>query len=237
MATVTKLGSNQGNSVTTLGVSPSAQINVGDFIVVMVAQRDQAFSGVADNSAESGSANSYTQDSALTTTDGFLAAYSCRVTRNIMTDDTITVTLATAGGSFVIGLFKLSDIAASTPFDKTSGRRYAATTSPWTSNATATTAQADEVLLGIMNAITLVGNGTDGSTNPDSPWVQEYFINQGSTTVLMSSQVVSSTGAYAHSGVTDASGGGSHTSLIVTYKVSSTPPEFFTKAVTVTFVP
>jgi hypothetical protein len=37
MATVTKLGSNQATGGTTLGVSPSSQINVGEFIVVLVA--------------------------------------------------------------------------------------------------------------------------------------------------------------------------------------------------------
>jgi hypothetical protein len=221
MATVTKLGSNQGAGSTTLGVSPSSQISVGEFIVVLVAERDQAFVGVADNSAEAGAANTYTQDVAGTTTDGFVACYSCRVTRNIMTDDTITVTLATGGGTFIMCVLKLSDIAASSPFDKSSTRRYAATTTPWTSNATAATAQAAETLVGIMNAVTLGANGTDGGTNPDSPWVQEYFINQATTTVLFSSQVVAASSTYAHSGVTDGTAGGTLYSLIATYKVDS----------------
>jgi hypothetical protein len=222
MATVTKLGSNQATGGTTLGVSPSSQINVGEFIVVLVAERDQAFVGVADNSSQAGAANTYTQDVNGLNTDAFVACYSCRVTRNILTSDTITVTLATGGGSCVMCVLKLSDIAASSPHDKAAARRYTTTTTPWTSNATATTAQADEVLIGIMNATGLVGNGTDGGTNPDSPWMQEYFINQSSSTVLFCSRVVSSTGTYEHSGVSDFTvGGGSQYSLLATYKVDA----------------
>jgi hypothetical protein len=220
MATVTKLGSNQATGGTTLSVSPSQQVNVGDFIVVLVAERDQAFSGVADNSSQAGSANTYTQNVSGTTTDAFVACYSCRVTRNILTSDAITVTLATGGGSFVICVLLLSDVAASSPFDTSSVRRYASTTSPWTSNATATTAQADEVLVGISNQVSLAGNGTDGGTGPDAPWTQEYFINQASSTIVFSSRIVAAAATYAHSGVSDATGTGAQYSLIATYKLT-----------------
>lgn len=220
MATVAKLDSSQGTGGTALTLTPSAQINVGDFIVVMTAERDQALSSVADNSSQAGAANTYTLDTSIQNTDGFCFIHSCRVTRNILTTDTITVTLATSGGAWAVGLFRLTDIDAASPFDQSAGDRDAGASGTWSTVATGTLAQPDEICMGIYQRYTQSANGTDGGTNPDSPWVEEYFIAQATTDAVMSSMIVAATTPVTYSGVSDGTTG-SASSLVATYKIGA----------------
>lgn len=223
MATVTKRGSNTNVGGSTLGLSPTAQLNVGDFVVAVVGGRDLAINGVADNSAQAGAANTWTEDAAYEVAgqDSFIAIYSCRITRNVLTSDVVTATFAAVGGSHLIALFLLDPIVSSTPFDVSSSRRYAAVTSPWTSNATATTVQADEILIGAFNISAQSVNSTDANTNADAPWTEEYFLTAGSSDMLIGSRVVTATGAYAFSGTKADGTDGTQTALIATYKVAA----------------
>lgn len=216
MATVEKLGFDKGSGGTALTVNPTSQINVGDFIVVMTAERDHALSGVADDSSQAGAANSYFLDSSFQVVDGFVFIHSCRVTRTILTTDTITVTLATGGGVWVVGLFRLDPIVPSSPSDTDAADDGSGGT--WSTGATGTLAQADEICMGIYQRYTQVANGTDGGTNPDSPWVEEYFLQESSTDVVMASMVVSATTPVTYSGDSDGSGG-NWSGLLVTFRI------------------
>lgn len=216
-ATVTALDSTNGSGGTTCALNPASQVNVGDFIVVTVAQRDHTLSSVADNSSQAGAANTYTlavsQDDG--TGDGKTAIYYCRVTRAILTSNAITVTLATGGGTFFCTLLKLDPIVSASPLDQTGSTNVGGTTT-WSMSTSGATTQADEVAVGVMNHW---GSGAE-PTNPvpDSPWVEAYDFVSGGAGVDVAYRILSAAGTITFSGAWGVSMDNDGSGCIATFK-------------------
>jgi hypothetical protein len=100
-----------------IGVSPSANLTAGKFVTVTVhikniATADGAsntVTGVADNSSQSGTANTWRKDAEYTETEAgagndgsTVAVFSSVLTRQIQTTDTITATLSGSIGDKII---------------------------------------------------------------------------------------------------------------------------------------
>lgn len=82
-------------SGTTITLSPSATINVGDVILIEIAiNAASGATACTDNSTQAGTANAYTRRTVRTgTTFGYQTIW-CIATRSILTTDTITITVA-----------------------------------------------------------------------------------------------------------------------------------------------
>lgn len=128
------------------------------------------------------------------------------------------VTLTVAGSStyLIITALEYSGVATSSALDK-SGSAYTATnTTSYTSPTTATTAQANEVLIGCHHAYQ-----SSATPTPASGW-STVVTQSGSSfhTHTVQDQIVSTTGAYASSGTWSVTGA-NHTDAIVTFKEAS----------------
>jgi len=86
-------------SAATVTFSPDADIEVGDLICLAWAinVNNVTVSTLADNSTQSGSANTYTNNTARATTAHSGGTAYCVATRKILTTDVVTVTLSAAG--------------------------------------------------------------------------------------------------------------------------------------------
>src|SRR3954469_386463 len=79
-----------------------------------------------------------------------------------------SVVISTTGGSGTLALmasvYEFDNLVASSPADKSSGN---VSTVAWTSNATTTTAQANEIFVG---QVFITGSSAPTITGPASPW-------------------------------------------------------------------
>lgn len=84
----------------TVGVSPLQIVPVGAKLVVCCGYANNAktVTGVADNSTQAGTANTYTVDVSGNTSGSSVSSYICSsvITRSILTTDTVTVTFSVA---------------------------------------------------------------------------------------------------------------------------------------------
>lgn len=131
----------------------------------------------------------------------------------------VTVTLSASGTSgFELDIYEWSGIVTSSPLDKTSTNF--ATSSSFTSNATATLSQASEVAFGS------VVDGNTTITGPSSPWTNEPQLTAaGSCTQMSGYQQVSATTALSFAG--NFSGSVGYAAAIATFKLSAAggPPK------------
>lgn len=132
---------------------------------------------------------------------------------------TTTVTISMTGGGYVIGFALEYPSVSAAPFDTSSANDPNSTT--YTSNATATTAQAAELLLGTNHS------QTSGMTlTPDGSWTAVATAGDGFHTANVQQQTVAATGTYAETGTASAA---VRASVIVTYKLSGGGPAFVAK--------
>lgn len=214
----TVLGTNGNTGSTTIDVFPSRNVEVGEFIVVTLTERDWGISSLADNSAQAGTANSYTEDVAQKTTyDGFTYIYSCKVTRKILTTDRIRATFAGPNDGKSMAVYALPDANASSQLDKVTKIGAFGSSSTYGSGSVATTAQADEYAIGVAG---YGGSGANaGTITADSPWTLQYSYKPTEYAGAHGTQVLTATGTPAFTGgwgATLTSGG--QTACIATYK-------------------
>lgn len=212
------LGTNGNTGSSTIGVSPSRNIEVGEFIVVTLTERDWGISSLADNSSQAGTANSYTSNvSKAATYDGFTYIYSCKTTRKILTTDTITATFAGPNDGKSMAVYALPDANASSQLDKTASIGAFGDTSTYSSTGVATTAQADEYAVGVA---AYGGSGSSaGTITADSPWTLQYSYKPTDYSAAHGTQVLTATGTPAFSGGWGATmTGAAETACIATFK-------------------
>jgi hypothetical protein len=175
LAAIQKLGSvgNWGSS--TVDITLSRDIQVGEFLVLALSERDWGIVGVADNSVQSGTANSYVQDIFNNLAgDDFTYIYSCKVTRKILATNTITATFngPISGKSGV--LYALPEATGTSPkdvwvYDSGTGGTV------FDTGLSTTTSQGDEYLIGVACA-----HGDPGTITFDGTWVSQFAGTPGS---------------------------------------------------------
>jgi hypothetical protein len=224
LAVPTKLGSNESNGTSTIACSPSRDILVGEVIVVTVTQRDWAFTSLADNSAQTGTANTYTKDQQTTAlTDPTCYVFSCVVTRKILSTDTITATFAGPNGGKSICVFSLSKAdtsAGAAVRDITlAGVSGGGSGSTFSSGASSAIAQANEYAIGV--AAVAQASSQPTAITADSPWTLQYSGVAGGGAAYghaHSTQVLSAIAALTYSGGWGVNTAGVQSVLEVTYK-------------------
>jgi hypothetical protein len=138
---------------------------------------------------------------------------------NIAGGSSHQVTLTVAGPSttyLIMTVLEYSGVATSAALDKANAAFTATNTTAYTSPTTATTAQADEVLIGCHHAYQSAATPTPGAS-----W-STVATQAGSTfhAHTVQDRIVSATGAYASSGTWSATGV-NHTDAIVTFKAAA----------------
>lgn len=227
LSAVVNLGTNGNTGSTTITVSPSRNIEVGEFIVVLLSERDNGITSVADNSSQAGTANSYTQDQIRNNQDPFTFIYSCQVTRKILTTDVITATFAAVFGGKGMCVLSLTDADNTSQLDKTTDNS-AGTGATYTSSAVTTTAQADEYAVGV--AAFSISGVNAGTITADSPWTLQHNYKPAGYGYAAGSQVLTATGTPAFTGGWGATQTGQQTACIATYKGTAAGPFVYTKA-------
>jgi hypothetical protein len=223
LAAVVELGQGDNSGSTTIALSPSRAVEVGEFIVVLLAQRDHSVTSLVDNSSQAGSANTYTSDVSRLSADPFCHIYSCQVTRRILSTDTITATFNGSGGGKSMVVLALPDANESSQLDQTATNFVFNSGTTYTSNAVATTAQADEYAVGV--AVFANSAIEAGTITADSPWTLQFSANPAGGGAAHGSQVLTATGTPAFTGGWGADPDGDYSACVATYKgtVSSVP--------------
>lgn len=198
----------QGSSTThafTVGAGGVAQ---GSFVVIRggTSNGGRTMTGVADSRG-----NTYTLDVNDSTTVSFIA--SGYIGTALVNGDTITVTLDSTE-LFMGDAVEYSGIVSSGALDKTATTSNGAGT-PWTTSATATTTQADELCIAMARIV------ADIRSTPEGTWTEESDFRATVTFRSMVTQykIVSATGAYTGQGTWASDPGGSFAS-IATYRGS-----------------
>lgn len=222
IGTPSSLGwANSKVSSSTLAMTVTANVSVGQFIVVAFT----CTSGNARTVAFSDSAgNTWATDVSQSTTSGVWIG-SAQVT-NALTSGVSTITATISGGASVSRLIcaaQVSGIATSTAFDK--GASTSGTSTSWSSGATAATTQADELVIG---ACGWDSTATETST-PGGSYTELFdFDNTGASELTMTYLIVSATGAQTATGTLTNSGSRTTAMAVATYKgaASSTVEPF-----------
>lgn len=211
------LGSDSGLGSSTMTVNPSRNIAAGETLAVLIAERDNGLSGVADNSAQAGTANSYSKIHSYEGNDPYVYVYLTKTTRAILSTDTITVTQAGSGGGQAMVVLALPD-ADTSPLDQTGSNHFGGGTG-WGGGTTGTTAQADEYALGV--AAFAEASIDAGTITSDSPWTQEFdYAPTGGEgyAAVFGAQVLTATGTTSYSGDWGATSDGLTSNIVVTLK-------------------
>lgn len=213
------LGSTQDfNSIgppTTLVLVVTQTVNIGDFIVVLLAShRTGVLTSVTDSAS-----NTYALD--VNTTSGQNSNFyiaSCQATSGLTLGvGAITATWAAGVANRLMGAASFTGITTSSALDKTAKQNQSNATA-WSSSNTATTTQADELVIGGSTQ-----NGTAIRTSTPGASLNELFDLGTSDSVSMTGvyRIVSATAAYAANGTWSAAGAGTlGTSAVATYKAA-----------------
>lgn len=215
-----------GATVASLAVTIAAT-KAGSLLVVTAASQAQTLT-ITDSAAQ-------TYSTATSQTSGTSHLYTFYVSNSAAGVTSVTITPG-ANDRMTIIVTEYANIDAASSLDKTSTNSQAAVTS-WTSNSTATTTVATELLIG-----SALDPGHNNNTfTAGSGWaVTTAQSNSGGGSLLSSfqeDQFVTATGAYAATGTNTTSA--TIVSAIATFKIT-TPPSGFTivnKATTIDSTP
>ena len=206
---------NSATNVSTLATTIAAT-GTGNTLIVCVGHsvNDEPVSSVL----LSGSADNFRQDFFVNVLNPNIETWSDPGAASGHT--TVTVNLA-GNDDLSVDVYEFSGLLTPTPLDKTSGNQLFSTGPTWTSNATAATSQAAEVLIGMVGGFNNAGSNPT-LTGPAAPWVNETPHFPGSATFMMSGyQVVAATGAYAYAGTSNMTNPNNfYSASIVTYKAA-----------------
>ena len=159
---------------------------------------DTITASVTDSASNTWSVQRFTSAAIGGNTECFIA-YS--VLTSPLSSGTVTVTLSAAAGLVTdIGYFDSNTgwLPQASVLDKTSGGTFNLV-APWSSGPTATTTQADELLIGVAAC----GNFNGSSSTETAPWTEEAdaICSSAANTRLVSQwRKVTATGAYAAQG-------------------------------------
>jgi hypothetical protein len=190
---------------------PSSGVTAGNFIIVRVVIPSDTITIVSG--ADSGG-NTYSVDvqanagGQVTST----ATLSAQATTGLTNGQTISVTLS-SGTQLAGEASEWSGIVTSGALDKTQSKGPQGFGTAWTSNATATTSQASELLVGAY------GTGSGLTNTAGSSFTAESSLTGAFRGLMTEYRIVSATGAYAATGTLSASSDGVAT--IATYKGAS----------------
>lgn len=186
--------------VSSTTVTFTSSVTAGNSVLVVIASyysdavnSPQSFS-VSDNKSNTYTRDVNAQGSGGGTGIGAIEYFRCdNVTGGSGFQLTINAGIAAYTVIFVI---EYSGLDTTGSFDKSSSKLPQTTGSTYTSNSTATTSTADELLLGIYYTYS-----TAPTVTPDSPWSSIFESNQnGFIYAGVSDQTVSATGTYAFTG-------------------------------------
>jgi hypothetical protein len=179
--------------------------------------------GAADNFAASGVAasNPTTPDNTAAWLD-----LNCAGGQTV-----VTVTPSSGASVGAVTVIEFSGVVTSSALDKSSTGHVDSGTTSFSSGTTATTSQADEVLVG---AVTAQTNSTPTVTGPSSPWVNEtsvaFNIGTGERfTHKAGYQIQSSAGTATYSGTISPSS--AYSAIVITLKGASLSPDTGTGSV------
>lgn len=196
---------NNGSSVTvTLGSATTA----GNCIVVAVGiGANDTVTGITLGGSAGNFASLAGTDGSTTTQAGWIWADP-----NCAGGQTSVIVTPSGTARILASVFEFSGVATVSPLDKSSSNAPGSSMN-WTSNSTATTAQAVEAWVG------LVITGASTITGPASPWANLAQQSAGTKIVnamMAGSQITSSTGAAVYSGTQTAND--QYTAVVVTLK-------------------
>lgn len=192
IAKVGNVGTNAdtSNFATTFALT-GCTFSAGNLIVLRVSVSN----GTTLSSVSDSAGNTWSVAINQSTSGDMTSAIAYTPATTGMTSGTITATFSTSAYFLYTHIAEFSGVATSTPLDQTHGANATFGTA-YSSGATATTSQANELLVGIAT------NTTNGPTStPGSGWTEET--DPGATThqgYTDGYQIVSATGTYAYSG-------------------------------------
>lgn len=209
--------SKQGASATSpLTITLDSSTGAGNGLVVMVTASGTTLNGHVSGITLGGAAGNFAQVATIgATTDASITAswldLNCA---GGQTSVAITFTGGTGTQQFFAAVYERDDLLTASAFDKTASNT---STIAWTSGATATLSQANEVIVG---AVFISGSSQPTITGPSSPWANltTQTATQGAFLVAWQSgwEAVSSTAAVTYAGTS--TNGTDGTALVVTLK-------------------
>lgn len=210
-----------GTAASSIVLTISPGINLDEDVFVFAGCQTAGTTCTFTDSA----ANSYTTDvSANATQDACFFVGHTRSTSVMAEFSTITATFSGSRADQLISAISVTGIAASSPLDKTSVNAQGAGGQSWTSNNTATTTQADELVVGGS-----LGNFATTQTSTPGANLTELHdfgtVNAVDMTTVY--RIVSATGAYSANGTwTGVQANPAVNSGVATYKGASSaaPP-------------
>jgi hypothetical protein len=212
---------NQGTG-TTLTVTLSSNTTANNGLIVAVMAAGSTTNPTSVSMTLGGAAGNFAQRVSAAAASAFIAAWDDLLCTGGQTAVAITAT----GGSGTIGIqaavYEFDNLLAQTAFDKSSTN---ASTTAWTSNATATTAQAIEVAVGLVSLDNFSTGAFGTITGPASPWVNlsQQNLTVGSAGYIWMSgyEILGTTQAVTYSG-TVAGAEDEGTALVATFKAVPT---------------
>ncbi len=249
---VRDIGAANGNSVATLKIlAPAAGVAAGDTVFVEVVENGSIGIGVSVGDARG---NTYHADLIFNTSVNPTAIFSAPITTALVAGDAITVTFSGAAPTEAAATaFEFSGIAATTALDQT--QNGTGTSSTPTSGQTATTAQAKELLLGIVEVNATTNTSATPPTITFTPGANYAGLPAAQSTASFSPpppqaslsytlqvapefQVVGAAGKYQADGTLAVSAGNSSWAAgIATYRASDTTAQFTVTSSTATPIP
>jgi hypothetical protein len=161
------------SSSNTLALTLGASTTVGNHLIMLAISGGQNLTSVADSKG-----NTWQKDRAIDGVDPRSGFFSCKITTQLVSTDTITLTVAGSTASRAFRVLEFSGLHTTAWFDATgtnggNGASGSAGTSA-NSGATATLPQADMVVVGVVGHVSTVGSFAFQSLSP--AWVHEGSI-------------------------------------------------------------
>lgn len=215
IGTPVSLGSQASTTnVSTTVLTTSAGVTAGDSIIVQFGMDSstRTLSSVTDSAG-----NTYNIDQGGSTTGRRMYIASCHNANALASGQTITATTDAATSSQrTVSAFTVSGLATSSTLDKVNNN--SGTSATWTSGATGTLSQADELAVGAC------WHQSANAHTPDSGWSEAFDISSGLRRHVVQYQVTSATTSLTAGATNSPSSSGSYAAAIATYKGSGGGP-------------
>lgn len=203
------------NPATTVSVTFDSATASGNLIVLCVGNYYAGVNAGGAWTASDNKGNTWASAGVHDVTSGKIQIfYAANITGGA--SHQVTITVAGAATYTALTAVEYSGAATVSPFDQFAASRTTASQAAYASPATATTAQADELLVGFHHGFQATATPT-----PDSPWSTAATLNAGGLHVqTVQDRIVSATGAYSSTGTWSAAGA-NHTDAIATFKAAA----------------
>jgi hypothetical protein len=215
-ATRIQTKSTSGQNVNTLSLTLDSTTGAGNFLAIVVTCYYAGANAHTPWTVSDNNGSTVTQAVTDEQDDGSNQLTRIYYTENIAGRAGHQVSWASAGGNtyVILTVIEYSGVATTSSLDQTTGQHQLSASS-YSSGATGSTTQADELLLGVHHV-----NDTSTTWTPDSGWGTVVRQTDGSFHQhQVQERLVSSTGTYASSGT--ASGTISTVGVIATFKAAA----------------